>query len=230
MFEQKVENDTVEAGGVGGEVGAMAALGLDVGLEVRGAAEIGAEGIVENAGAVALADDVIVLARDDQGGALEVGCIEAGPDQGQGVQLARGKRMLGGLGVRGHGVVVGARLEEVVDVAVDVARGDVGAVEVGPAARPLQACHPRREPLQRELPGSVEPVAGENGGIRQGRVLPYDHVRGVGAEGVTHDNQISRLADRGVGAIAHGFGQRFKNGNCDGDLSIIAGDSERIGC
>lgn len=223
MFAQKIEDDAVEPGGVGGEISAMAALGLDVRLKIRGAAEKGAEGLVEDAGAVAAADDEVVLARDDEGRTLETGCIGGEKAGRDGQQLADSERLLGGLGEGGYGAVVRPCLEELLDVAENVGRGDVTAVEDGEGVRPLQACDPRREPFERQLAvGPVERVAGENGGVGDGRVICYQCVGGEGAKGVTDEHEIFRLANRRVFAMAHGFCQGGKNGNSDGDLIIIA--------
>lgn len=170
MLAQKIEDDAIEPGGVDGEIGAVATLGLDVRLEIRGAAEKGAKGLVEDAGAVAAADDEVVLARDHEGGALEPGCIGTEKAGRDGEKFADGERLLVGLGEGGHGAVVRGSFEKLLDVAENVGRGDVAAVEDGKGVGPLQACDPRREPFERHLAvGPVEPVAGENGGVGNGR-------------------------------------------------------------
>lgn len=72
MFEQKVHNDAIKPGRIEGKIEAMARLGLDVRLEIRRAAEISTEGVVNDARAVAAAGGEVVLARDDEGGTLEI--------------------------------------------------------------------------------------------------------------------------------------------------------------
>lgn len=115
-----------------------------------------------------------------------------------------GERLFVGLDEGGNGVVVGARFEEELNRAEDVGRGEVAAVEGGEGARPLEACDPRRERFEQDLAvGSVEPVAGENGGVSDGRGTRYHCVRDKGAIGVTDQNEVSRFADRSVCAPAH---------------------------
>ena len=123
----------------------MAGLGLDVGLEIGGAAEQSAEGFVEDARAVAVAEEGIVLARDGESGALEFGRVVAQEAGADGDQLADGERLFVGLGEGGHGAVVGARFEEILNRGEEVDRGEVAAVVGGEGEGPLQACDPRRE-------------------------------------------------------------------------------------
>lgn len=177
IFEQKVENDTVEPSSVGGEIDAMAALGLDIRLEIRGAAEISAEGFVEDARAVTATDDEVILPRDDEGGTLEIRCLEAHKTGRDGDQLADGERFYVGLGIGNHAAVVGARFEELLNEAEDVRRSDVSAVKDGEGAGLLQTCDPRREPFEHDLGiKSVEPVAGKNDSVGDGRVARYQRV------------------------------------------------------
>lgn len=201
----------------------MAALGLDVRLEIRRAAEISAQRLVEDARAVAAADDKVVLARDDKGGALEIGCVGAQKAGRDGDQLAGGERLLGSLSIGNHGAVVGARFEEHLNGAEDVGRGDVAAVKDGEGAGPLQTCDPRREPFEHDLRiRPFEPVAGKNDGVGDGWVARYQRVRGEGAKGVTDENKMCRFADRSVFAISDQFRQGGKNSGCNRELIVIA--------
>lgn len=77
MFEQKVDNDTIKPSGIGGEIEVMADLGLNIRLEIRRAAEISTEGLVEGTRAVATADEEVVLAHDGEGGTPKIWCILA---------------------------------------------------------------------------------------------------------------------------------------------------------
>ena len=113
----------------------------------------------------------------------------------EGDQLADGERLFGGLGEGGHGAVVGAQFEKVVDVAEDVARGDVAAVENGVGAGTLQAGDARRKPFESELGVACESVAGEDGGVGDPRLSRHQCIRGEGAKGVTDQDQVCRLAD-----------------------------------
>lgn len=156
----------------------MAGLGLEVRLEIRGAAEIGAEGVVGDARAIAGADDIVILAGDDEGRTLEIWCIVSQIDGEDGDHLADGERLLGGLGEGGHSGVVGSQLEVVMYGAEDVARSDVADVKDGEGAGPLQACDPRRKPLERELAAEIgeRVVASENGGVGDARFSRYQCV------------------------------------------------------
>lgn len=151
IFAQKVENDTIRSGGVGGVIEAMPGAGLDIGLKIRGAAEIGADGLVEDARAIAAAEDGIVLAGNDERGPLEAGRVALQQLGGEGDQLADGERLLGGVGKGRHAAVVGGRFEKWLDGAEQVARGDVAAIKGRKGPRALQASDPRRKLLEDEL-------------------------------------------------------------------------------
>ena len=160
--------------------------------------------MVEDARAVAVAEEVIVLARDDESGALEFGCICGYGAGAEGDHLVDGERFFVGLGEGGHGTVVGARFEESLNRGEDVDRGEVAAVKGGEGAGPLQACDPRRELFEHELiAGCVVFVWCEYGSVGDIRGTRYECVRAKRAVGVTDQNEVSRFADRRVRAPAH---------------------------
>ena len=182
----------------------MAGLGLDVRLEIGGTAEGSAERLVEDARAVAVAEEVIVLARDDESGALEFGCVSACGAGGEGDRLADSERFFVGLGEDGHGTVVGARFEESLNRGEDVDRGEVAAVKGGEGTGPLQACDPRLELFFFYVTACcvlfLWCLFGSVGDVRGTR---YECVRGIRAIGVTDQNEVSRFANRRVCAPAH---------------------------
>lgn len=182
----------------------MARLGLDVRLEIRGAAEQSAKGLVEDARVVADIEGKIELARDGEGGALEVGCVVVEKAGGHRHRLVDRERLFDGFDEGGRAAVVGARFEEDLNGAEDVGGGEIAAVEGGEGAGLLEACNPRCEGFEQDLDvGPVEPVAGEDRGVGDGRLTRYQCVRDKGAIGVTDENEVSRFADGSVCALAH---------------------------
>lgn len=174
MLEQKVHNDAIKPSRIDGEIEAMAVLGLDVRLEIRRAAEISIEGLVNDARTVAAARGEVVFACYDQGGTLEIRCIVAYKGGREREKLANGERLLGGLDKGGNGAVVGSCFKVWLNDPENVGRRDVAAVKYGEGTGPLQACDPWRECFEQDLRvRSVECVPGQNGGVGNVRVARY---------------------------------------------------------
>lgn len=178
--------------------------------------------LVEDAGAEAVAEDVVGVAGEVKGGADELAGV-LGPGE-QGEELGDGEGLLGGLGEIDGGIVVVGPLEVVQDLGVPVDPGQVAAVAVAVKGRVLQLGHPRRvradqavdvQPRLVEADGRQDDGVGQLGRQRDGAV------RRVRPEREAHQCHLARLPHLArVLSLADEAHQPLQNSDVGVDLSV----------
>lgn len=195
IVRQKVRDDLVRAGGVVMEVDVVARAWVQGQLEL-GILVDGPGRLVEDAGAEAVAEDVVGVAGEVEGGAGELADVLRAGKQSE--EFGDGEGLLGSLGEIHSDVVVVGPLEVVQDLRVSINPGQIPAVAVAIQGRFLQLGHPWR--VRADQTVDVESRLVEADGCQDDRVGQLGRqrdgaVRCIRAEREAHQCHLARLTD-----------------------------------